>query len=100
MARNQIMWVDKESKSFGYYRVMTHRKAYPDLQEFLRQKGLPDFLAETRDGSRSYYILYYLGSCEAYASRTSYGRSGHLEFSGPYPISPGEYDTLEHMRNP
>ncbi len=98
MARNQIMWVDRERESFGYYRLQSQRRAFPDLDVFLRQNGTPDFLAETSDDRRRYFILYYLGSRKAFACRTALGRDRLLEFSGPYPVSDREAGMLARLK--
>jgi hypothetical protein len=98
MAHNQIMWVDRESQSFGYYRLQSQRRAFPDLEVFLGQKGQPDFLAETSDERRRYFILYYLGPREAFACRTAGTRRDAVEFSGPYPISEREWVMLTKLK--
>jgi len=100
MARNQMMLVRNEPPSFGHYRLTAQKQIYPDLAIFLESKGSPDFLAETRDQNRSYFILYYLAKREAYAIRTQPERAQHIEFSGPYPITNKEFKTLDSMRKP
>ena len=99
MARNQIMWVDRDRESFGYYRLQSQRRAFPDLDVFLGQKGQPDFLAETSDDRRRYFILYYTGSREAFACRTAGTRRDAVEFSGPYPISERELGMLAKLKS-
>lgn len=98
MARNQIMWVDEESGTLGYRRLETQSRVYPDLGLFVEKKGRPDFLAETTDSNRSYFILYYLEQRRAYACRTRPGKDRSVEFSGPYPITDKEYETLSEFR--
>jgi len=100
MAKNQMMLVRQEPPSFGYYRLTSQKQIYPDLAIFLESKGSPDFLAETRDQNRSYFILYYLSEREAYACRTQPERAQHIEFSGPYPITHKEFKILDRMRKP
>lgn len=92
------MLVRKEPPSFGYYRLTSQQAVYPDMALFLQKKGLPDFLAETRDESRSYFIFYYLAPRAAYICRTRSGRPQAMEFSGPYPITAKEYETLVRMK--
>lgn len=98
-AQNQIMLVRKEPPSFGFSRLATRSKIYPDLGLFMQQRGLPDFLAET-DGTqdRHYFILYYLRERKAFACRTRPGHAGALEFAGPYPITAREYRLLDGFR--
>lgn len=99
MALNEIMLVSKDLQTFGYYRIDTQRKVYPEMDLFLKQKGTPDFLAETRDENRRYFLMYYLKTRQAYACRTRIGNSSLLEFSGPYPIPSGEYRKLKQMKD-
>ena len=98
MARDQMMLVRREPATFGYYRLTSLTRIYPDLALFVNQRGIPDFLAETGSDDRDYYILYYLKSREAYVCRTSHGRSRLVEFAGPYPVTEGEYQTLDGFR--
>lgn len=98
MAHNQIMHVSKESESFGYYRLSTLSRIYPDLEFFIRKRGTPDFLAETSNAGRHYVIVYYLEDKEAFASRPRIGSKRALEFAGPYPITPKEVVILEKLR--
>lgn len=98
MARNQIMLVRKSPPSFGFSRLQAHVRSHPELEGFLRTRALPDFLAETSDESRTYFILYFLQKKEAFAFRTESENKSSLEASGPYPITEGEQQTLEDFR--
>lgn len=98
MAADQIMLVRQTPATFGWQRIRTLSARYPDLQEFFRQTGSPDFLAETQSEERRYLILYYLDRRQAYACRTKNFRSREVEFSGPYPITPAEHRTLKGFR--
>lgn len=97
-AEDQIMLVRAEPPSFGHRRLMILASAFPDLDVFLRQRRLPDFLAETSNDGRRYLILYYLDRKEAYACRTRDGRPGVIEFAGPYPITDREVTLLSGFR--
>lgn len=97
-AKDQIMLVRKEPPSFGYERVMTQCRFFPDFGVFVGQKGLPDFLAETGNRDRQYFILYYLGERHAYACRTRPENRLAIEFAGPYPITAREYKLLDGFR--
>ena len=99
MARNQIMLVRKSPPSFGFSRLQAHVRAHPELEDFLSARALPDFLAETSDESRTYFILYFLQKKEAFAFRTEPDNKSSLEASGPYPITKGEQRSLEEFRN-
>jgi hypothetical protein len=98
MAKNQIMLVRQSPPSFGFYRLLAHVRAHPELERFLRERKLPDFLAETSDESRTYFILYFLPEKEAFAFRTLTDDRSQLEASGPYPITQGEQKTLKDFR--
>ena len=98
MARNQIMLVQEKPPSFGFGRLKSRMAIYPDLGLFVGDRGLPDFLAETKNRNQDYFILYYLLPRQAYACRTRSNRGKTLEFSGPYPITDRELQTLEGFR--
>lgn len=98
MARNQMMVVSKEPTTFGYYRLTSLSRIYPDLAHFVNKKGLPDFLAETNNSSQNYFILYYLKARQAFACRTRPGQRHALEFAGPYPVTDKEYRILDGFR--
>ncbi len=96
-AEDQIMLVRAEPPSFGFRRLMHEAREYPDLSVFLRQRGVPDFLAETTNDDRHYLILYYLERRQAFACRTRTSRRS-IEFAGPYPITPREVELLRGFR--
>lgn len=98
MARNQMMWVRKDPPTFGYYRLTSLSSLYPDLGVFLQRKGTPDFLAETANRGRNYFILYYLDRRQAFACRDRPGQRRAIEFAGPYPVTDKEYKTLDGFR--
>lgn len=99
VANDQMMLVRSTPATFGYQRLLTGMGDHPDLATFVNQRGLPDFLAETGDRANRYLILYYLGQRKAFACRTVPGRSGAVEFAGPYPITDREFETLDSVRN-
>ena len=98
MAKNQMMFVRKDPPTFGHYRLTSLSKIYPDLAFFVEKKGSPDFLAETTNSSRDYFILYYLKPRQAYACRTRPGQRRALEFAGPYPVTDKEFRILDGFR--
>lgn len=98
MARNQMMLVRKEPATFGYYRLTSLARIYPDLAFFVETRGTPDFLAETGDDDLSYFILYYLKKRQAFACRTRPGQRQAIEFAGPYPVTDGEFRKLDGFR--
>jgi len=97
-AKDQIMLIRETPPSFGYQRLSTQARSYPDVGIFIQQNGLPDFLAETSKSERQYLILYYLQQRHAYACRTKSPRSRAVEFAGPYPITKREYALLDGFR--
>jgi hypothetical protein len=96
-AKNQIMLVRAEPPSFGYHRLGYQSQTYPDLAIFVRKHGLPDFLAETGEQGRQYFILYYLEGRKAFACRTT-SAARSVEFAGPYPITDREFRLLDGFR--
>jgi hypothetical protein len=97
VSNNQIMLVRSEPPSFGFQRLAMQARTHADLELFVKQKGLPNFLAETHNRERHYFILYYLAKREAFACRTRAGGQS-VEFAGPYPITDREYQTLDAFR--
>jgi hypothetical protein len=97
-ANDQIMLISKEPASFGYLRLESQAREFPDLGVFISRRGLPDFLAETKTDGRKYFILYYLKVRQAYACRTSIDSKQAVEFSGPYPITDKEFGLLDGFR--
>jgi hypothetical protein len=98
-AKDQIMLVRQDPPSFGYQRLEMEMRAYPDLAALVAKRELPDFLAETGNSERRYFILYYLKDRQAYACRTREGtKRGGVEFAGPYPITDGEFRLLDGFR--
>jgi hypothetical protein len=98
-AKNQIMLVRSDPPSFGYRRLAVQASIHPDIQVFIGQRGLPDFLAETGNKQRQYFILYYLKDREAFACRTRAGDKQAVEFAGPYPITDSESKVLSSFRD-
>lgn len=96
-ANDRIMLVRKDPPSFGHQRLAMQSQVYPDLGMFIAKFGMPDFLAETANQQRHYFILYFLKRREAYACRIRAG-SQAVEFAGPYPITPREYRLLDGFR--
>ncbi len=99
MARNQIMLVSQEPATFGFYRLDTHLRNYPDLAHFVSKRGMPDFLAEAHSGNQNYFIIYYLRDRQAFACRNRVTRPRNLEFAGPYPITQKESKLLNALKN-
>jgi hypothetical protein len=97
-ATDQIMLVRKDPPSFGYQRMTLQADQYPDIRTFLGMHGLPDFLAETGNRDRRYFILYYLKGRQAFACRTFSLRGRAVEFAGPYPITHHEFKLLDGFR--
>ena len=88
------MLVRQSPPTFGFKRMVALAENYPDLAVFIRSEGLPTFLAETKKGENRYLILYYPETREAYACRSGTRNSRQIEFSGPYPITGNELETL------
>ncbi len=97
-AKDQIMLVRQDPPSFGYQRLLTQARTYPDIGVFMDQRGVPDFLAETGNWERHYFILYYLRDRDAFACRTRSNNKQAVEFAGPYPITDSEYKLLDGLR--
>ena len=97
-ASNQMMLVRENPGTLGYRRLLARSAESEDLRIFLDQTGTPDFLAEAKSSEREYLIFYYLEKRQAFACRTRGGRSGPVEFSGPYPMTAGEIKLLTAAR--
>jgi hypothetical protein len=97
-AKDQIMLVRQDPPSLGYHRLLTQSRTYPDIALFMNKRGVPDFLAETGNWERHYFILYYLRDRDAFACRTRSSNKQAVEFAGPYPITDSEYKLLDELR--
>jgi len=93
------MLVRKDPASFGYRRLESHLATYPELNLFISQHGIPDFLAETGSRDQRYLILYYLKVREAFVSRVRPENRSSLEFAGPYPVTSKEFRLLDGFRS-
>jgi hypothetical protein len=94
-ANDQIMLVREQPPSFGFRRLEVQVRNYPDIAFFVKQRGVPDFLAETGSDDRRYFIFYYLKDRQAFACRTRPGTRNAVEFAGPYPITDREFRLLD-----
>ena len=98
LARDQILLVREQPQTLGHARLLSHARQYPDLAYFIHHQGAPDFLAETSTRRQRYLILYYVRERVAYACRARAPGSHEVEFSGPHPITPREYEILSEFR--
>ena len=96
--RGEMMLVRREPPSYGYQQLQVQEGRYPDLKIFIAQKGLPDFMAETGNQQRQYFILYYLAKRQAFACRSKPASKREIEFAGPYPITDREFRLLNDFR--
>jgi len=97
-ANDHIMWVRENPPTFGFSRLQALAENYPDLDIFMKSKGVPTFLAETKKGQNRYLILYYPETRQAFACRSEAQSSHQIEFSGPYPITDNELETLGELQ--
>ena len=98
MAHNQIMMVSADPATFGHYRLTSLMRIYPDLDLFVAKRGMPEFLAETSNSRQHYYFLFYLKERQTYVARTRPPQRERLEFSGPYPVTDKEKQTLRELQ--
>jgi hypothetical protein len=99
MAHNQIMYVAAEPETFGHYRLLSLMRLHADMDLFVSQRGMPEFLAETSSGRKHYYILYYPKQRQAFVARNRPTHHHRLEFAGPYPVTAKEIRILDNLRN-
>lgn len=97
-ARDRIMLVRNAPETLGHRRLVFQSAAHPNLDVFLKEKGLPDFIAETSSEDRQYLILYYLESKNAFACRTRRGLGETIDFAGPYVMTERETKLLRELR--
>lgn len=96
-AHDHIMLVRENPPTFGYQRLQALSKRYLDLGVFIERMGQPRYYAETTNSGDRYFILYYPKKREAYACRNMAESSKKIEFSGPYPITNNELNTLRKL---
>jgi hypothetical protein len=97
-SQDRIMLVEESPPSLGLKRLAYQASTHPDLANFLRRRGNPDFIAETSSDDRQYLILYYLGRKQAFACRSWRGQPEIIEFAGPYDITAKEIEILESLK--
>ena len=97
-AKDRIMLVRQVPETLGHRRLVYQTAAHPDLGNFLKGKGLPDFIAETSSEDRQYLILYYLDSRRAFACRTRRSPGTVIDFAGPYPMTERETKLLRELQ--
>jgi hypothetical protein len=97
-AQDRIMLVRNAPETLGHRRLVYQSAAHPNLDVFLKEKGLPDFIAETSSDDRQYLILYYLDSKNAFACRTRRGTGTEIDFAGPYSMTERETKVLRDLQ--
>lgn len=97
-AKDRIMLVRQSPETLGHRRLVYQSAAHPDLGNFLENKGLPDFIAETSSGDRQYLILYYLDTRHAFRGSTRRSPGTQIEFAGPYPMTERETKLLRDLQ--
>jgi len=97
-AKDRIMLVRQTPETLGHRRLVHQSAAHPDLGDFLKGKGMPDFIAETSSDDRQYLILYYLDSRRAFACRTRRHPGTRSDFAGPYPMTERETKLLRELQ--
>jgi hypothetical protein len=97
-AQDRIMLVRNAPETLGHRRLVYQSAAHPTLRGFLRDEGLPDFIAETSSDDRQYMILYYLDSMSAYSCRTRRGATQPVDVAGPYKMTKRETAVLRELQ--
>jgi hypothetical protein len=98
-ANNSMMLVIDQPPTLGYKRLQSHRAIHPEFAQLLEELGQPDCIAESTQEDQHYMILYYLNQRHAFSCRTNAKRSSAMmQFSGPYPISDKEFNTLTQFK--
>ncbi len=97
-AQDRIMLVRNAPETLGHRRLAYQSTAHPSLRGFLRDEGLPDFIAETSSEDRQYMILYYLDSMSAYSCRTRRGATLPVDVAGPYKMTKRETAVLRELQ--
>lgn len=98
MARDKMMLVREKPSTFGYYRLKSLIRSYPDIGVFVEDYGAPDFMAETKHEKFEYLIFYYLEKREAYVCKVRF-KTRQAQFAGPYPITDREVEILNEFRD-
>jgi hypothetical protein len=97
-AQDRIMLVRGAPETLGHRRLVYQSAAHPSLRGFLRDEGLPDFIAETSSEDRQYMILYYLDSMSAYSCRSRRGTAAPVDVAGPYKMTKRETAVLRELQ--
>jgi hypothetical protein len=90
-----IFPVKPESSTQGYRMICSLSGKYPELDSFLKSRGLPGFVAQTAHHSSQYLIMYYVKERKAYVCKGETGFPQHADLIGPFPIKDGEIEILK-----
>lgn len=90
-----IFPVQQESSTQGYRMICSLSGKYPELDLFLKTRGLPGFVAQTAHHSSQYLIMYYLKERKAYVCKGETAFPQHANLIGPFPIKDGEIEILK-----
>ncbi|MBB5350904.1 hypothetical protein HNR46_001138 [Haloferula luteola] len=97
-AQDRIMLVREDPPTLGVRRLRQQASTHHDLAAFIRERGDPDFIAETSSDDRQYLILYYLHQRQAWACRSWRDQGEAIEFAGPYEITKKESEILAALK--
>jgi len=92
------MLVRESPPTFGYYRITTLARSFPELGRHVEAHGLPDFLVETRHAGLDCLILYDLKERQAYACKIRSGKKRNVSFDPPCRITDSECEVLDGFR--
>ncbi len=96
-ANNTMMVLNDDVDALGERRMEALTKTYPDVVDFLKDKGRPTYIAESKDRNDHMIVFYYPERKNAYACRYVIGSTVDMEFSGPFPIAPEEMSQLRRL---
>lgn len=96
-ANDKMMFLNDDVDALGSRRIDAITKTYPNVAEFLEDKGRPTYFAESMNKDDHMIVFYYPENKEAYACRYAIGSTTEMEFSGPFPIAPDEMKQLRRL---
>jgi len=98
-AQDRIMLVRNSPETLGHRRLVYQSATHPDLNVFLKDEGLPDFIAETSSDDRQYLVLYYLDARQGWMCRTHRLPNARVHFAGPYSMTKRETAVLRELQS-
>lgn len=93
----KLLYVNQDVQTVGYQRLQLHNRQYSNLDYFLKFKGNPDYISESRVENKLTILFYYLQKKQLFALHTENPNGNSLRISKPIPIKKKELEFLQSI---